>query len=182
MRLAPPDLASFQHILRNLRERDRIELSATEWNFNPDDAASRLLNIWRSSAVLGQVAHLDEPVALFVLAWVTPTTCQAALLATDRWQEVQKPLSRHVARRVLPLLVTKGVKRLECRTWEQHEDARRWLEWFGAREECRIPHWGKNGETFIQYGWNADVHDTTQTDGQPGFATAEHHRHERGAG
>lgn len=157
MKLAPPDLASFQHIYRNLRERDRAELECAEWDFKPDDAAGTLLHAWRIAGMFGQVVHLDEPVALLVMLWTTPTACNVGLLATDRWPEVVAPFAKHCRRKLEPMVRAKGVKRIECRTWDQHNDARRWLCFFRAKEECRIPHWGKGGETFIQYGWTADV-------------------------
>lgn len=158
MRLSPPDLASLQHICRNLRERDRQELAASEFQFDPDATANRLLNAWRICGAFGQIVSLDEPIAVLCLLWVTPRATSAGLLATDRWPEVAKAYSKHCDKVLKPKLTADGVRRIEARTWDQHEDARRWLTWLGAKEECRIPQWGASGETFIQYGWTADVH------------------------
>lgn len=158
MRLGPPDLASLQYICRNLRERDRQELAASEIDFDPDRTANRLLHAWRICGAFGQIVSLDEPIAVLCLLWVTPRATSAGLLATDRWPEVAKAYSKHCERVLKPKLIAGGVRRIEARTWDQHDDSRRWLSWLGAKEECRIPQWGANGETFIQYGWTADVH------------------------
>lgn len=157
MKLSPPDLASFQHICRNLREKDVLELTAEHGEVAPDDLAHRLLNAWRVCGVAGHVVSLDEPIALAVIVQLTPRAASAGLLATNRWKEIVRPYSVHVKTRFLPSLVERGVRRLEARAWEGHHDARRWLTWMGATEECRVPQWGANGETFIQYGWLADV-------------------------
>jgi hypothetical protein len=179
MKLSPPDLPSLQHICRNLRERDRIEAEASVRVFDPDQIAMSLLNGWRHAGAFGQVASLgDEPVALLNLIWASPVACHAEMLATDRWGEIAGPFARNCIRKIKPLVVKAGIRRIECRTWDGHDDARRWLEWFGAREECRISHWGKNGETFIQYGWTADVHEQPETDGGAGVRTADDHRHD----
>lgn len=160
MRLAPPDLASLQHICRNLRERDRQELEATEaeGEFDPDLIAHRMLAAWRVCGIIGQVVSLDEPIAFLGVVKLTPTAGSAGLLATDRWREVASQYSRTVRRQILPRLVANGMRRVEARTWEEHDDSRRWLKWLGATEECRVPHWGRNDETFIQYVWIPDVH------------------------
>lgn len=169
MYLSPPDLASLQHICRNLRERDRRELEATEPDFDPDRTAHRLLAAWRAVGVFGQIVSKDEPIAVLVLLSLTPRAVSAGLLATDRWPDVVKPYSRHCARTLKPWLNRQGIRRVEARTWDQHKDARRWLSWLGAVEECRVPQWGANGETFIQYGWTDDVHaDVSTGRGSPG--------------
>ncbi len=186
MRLSPPDLASLQHICRNLRERDRLELEATEENFDPDEIANRLLTSWRVCGLIGQIASIDnEPVSFLGVIRYTPTAGSAGLLATDRWREIASQYSRHVRRWVLPKLVELGMRRVEARTWEHHDDSRRWLKWLGATEECRVPHWGRNDETFIQYVWIPDVHlrkvaEVAGAGSEP--ATLDHRHIERAAG
>lgn len=167
MRLSPPDLASLQFICRNLRERDRAELEAGEADFDPDRTAHRLLAAWRTCGAFGQIVGKDEPIAVLALIWLTPRAVSAGLLATERWPEVAVDYSKHVKRVLRPKMVGMGIRRIEARTWDQHDDARRWLSWLGAKEECRIAQWGRNGETFIQYGWTADVH----ADDGPGDAS-----------
>lgn len=157
MILSPPDLASLQHIARNMRERDRREVCAELWTFDPDGLAIQLLDVWRVAGAWGQVASLEgEPVAQLIAWWRTPSTVQVSVIATDRWREIVRPFSLHVRHEVIPLLLAHGVKRAECRAMATHEDARRWLTWLGATEECLIPNWGKGGETFVQYAWDAD--------------------------
>lgn len=130
----------------------------------------------------------DEPIGVLILLWASPRTASAGFIATDRWREVVRPFSRHVKYTVLPKLVREGVRRAEARAWKDHHDSRRWLEWIGFSEECQIPQWGKNGETFIQYGIVPDVHRIIQgreaTSGSCGPAeTAIDHRHQpSGAG
>ncbi len=96
----------------------------------------------------------DEPIAVFVAAPRTPTTCDAIFLATDRWMEIAAPFTRHVKRRIAPGLIRAGIKRLEARIWDGHE-ACRWADFLGGRSEARIEGYGKNGETYVQYAWSA---------------------------
>jgi hypothetical protein len=184
LRLAPPDLASLQHICRNLRERDRLEIEASETDPDPDLTASRLISAWRYCGVIGQVVSRDdEPIAVLTILEITPRAVGCGMIATDRWGEVAKAYSRYVKRTIIPKVIAQGFRRFEARAWEHHYDSRRWLQWLGAHEECRIPQWGKNGETFIQYGLIADVHIQQQEaagsgDSSPGApAPALDHRH-----
>jgi hypothetical protein len=161
-------------------------LAASEFEHDPDVTAHRLLQAWRVCGAFGQIISTDEPIAILCLLWVTPRATSAGLLATDRWPEVAKAYSKHCDRVLKPKLIADGVRRIEARTWDQHEDARRWLTWLGAKEECRLPEWGANGETFIQYGWTADVRPEVSKAASAGSLSgiaspALDHRHVEGA-
>lgn len=152
-RLGPVSLADAQHVCIHLRQRDRDELDMLGRGDGPLQEASRLFAVvpW---CWLSQMAFAgDEPVAIVMLLPHAPTTLQAALLATDRWSDIARPLMRHCFSRVRPGVIAAGYTRVECRTWAGHADARRFLEALGARAECRLPGYGKGGETFLQYGW-----------------------------
>lgn len=100
---------------------------------------------------------------MLALFWRSPRACEAALLATDRWREIVKPFSRHCVRTIQPEIIRAGVARVEARTWDQHVDSIRFLDFFGAAAECVIPGWGRQGETFIQYAWTAPASKETET-------------------
>jgi hypothetical protein len=43
--------------------------------------------------------------------------------------------------------------RFEARALSTHTHALRWLSMIGARQECVLPAYGKNGEDFVMFGW-----------------------------
>jgi hypothetical protein len=158
MRLGPLTLGGLQHICANLRARDRVEMAMLGWGDDPTRRAQRLYDLWshcwRAHIVsVSGVSAGPEPVAVLMLQWNTPTAFNAALLATERWGEIAIPLARHCRDTIKPAVIEAGIARVECRTWEGHAAARRFLEFFGARMEVRLPGYGRSGETFLQYAW-----------------------------
>lgn len=176
MRLGPPTLAGLQHIVANLRARDEAEmamLSSPGWR---DRLAERLWASW-SYCLRAHIASAgDEPVAIVMLQWNTPRALQAALLATERWQEIARPLARHCLKTLKPLVISHDIVRVECRTWEGHADARGFLALMGARPECRLPGYGRGGEAFIQYAWTRpDLMEGSHVQVAQGAAASAHH-------
>lgn len=157
MNLRPAVLGSVQHICLNLRASDVREAWALRGDEPTRQARLDLANhvfACGVSAPWAQVAALDEPVAVFIAAPRTPTTCDAIFLATERWCEVSLAFSRHAKRVIMPALKKAGITRVEARVWKRHE-ACRWVEWLGAQVETVIEGYGKGGESFVQYAWRA---------------------------
>lgn len=155
MRVTTPTLAGLQHIFCNLRARDRVEMDALMFEAGDLERANRWLLMWLHGAFIGELVLADdgEPVAIYILTWISPGTLVAGLVATDRWPEVVKPFNRYTRETILTQAKKAGVRRIEARVWEGHADAVRMLEFIGARAEGRLQGLGRNGESFIQYAW-----------------------------
>lgn len=59
-------------------------------------------------------------------------------------------------------LIDAGVRRLEARTIEGHDQAHRWLERLGCSRVCELPDHGRNGELFYLYAWHLGAGRPTQ--------------------
>ncbi len=78
-------------------------------------------------------------------AWAfgTPAMRRAVPEMTDFIMRVQLP---HIMKTYRP-------KRLEVRALASHDLAHRWLTAMGAKMECLMPRFGKDGEDFVLYSW-----------------------------
>lgn len=151
------------HVANHMRERDWVEVRAVLGPSDPQDIGYAFARNHQYRGIDGFVCKLHgESVAVMSATYETPKSAQVALYATDAFNRVAIAVTRKIKREVMPYLVNRGVTRAECRCWEQHDDARRWLAILGAVEECVIPEYGANGETFIQMAWRpSDVHECT---------------------
>lgn len=155
MKIQPPTLQGVRFITGQARERDRAEFRAVAGIYQPSVVARELLQSWVDRGEWGGVFCAgDTPVALLVALTETPKSLQVGLIATDRFNEIAIPVTRYVRNVVQKQLRDAGYTRAECRCWEKHTDARRWLAICGAREETEIPGYGAFGETFIQLAWS----------------------------
>ena len=150
----PVTVGACVHIAKHMRERDRVEVCAVLGDVSAFDIGYCLARSYEGRGAAGFVCKLDgESVAVMTAIWETPKSVQVALIATDAFNRVAVSVTRKIKRDVMPGLVRMGVTRAECRCWEGHDDARRWLGILGAVEECHVPLYGGNGESFIQMAW-----------------------------
>ena len=111
---------------------------------------------WRiaAHARCGAVVAIDgTPAAVIAVALVKPWIGEAAMLATDDWPRVALPATRWIKRELMPTCRRMGLTRVECRVFERHVAARRWLRALGATEETELHGWGRNGESFVLCSW-----------------------------
>jgi len=154
MDLHPPTLAAARYIMDNARDRDRLEVRAVVGIWDAAETARGIVGDWVDRGAWGGVFCLDDtPIAILTAVRETPKSLQVGLIATDRFNEIALPVTRYVRHYVGPELRKADYKRAECRCWEGHEDARRWLAICGAKQEAVIPAYGAHGETFIQMAW-----------------------------
>lgn len=151
--IEPPTYEAVRYILANARERDRFEVTAVVGAYDPVLLSDEIVKAWAERGAFGAVYGNGYPCAVLTALRETPTSVQVGLIATDAFPKLAVSVTRHVKRYVEPMLRGLGVKRAECRCWSEHVDARRWLSICGAREECEVPGYGANGETFIQMAW-----------------------------
>lgn len=146
-------IEDIRSILARLRPRDAREL--IEYGLDPEAAAAGFL----APAVLVRLfAHEDLPVAIVAFHQLTPKTLVVSLMATDAWPRVARAVLSWGVREARPKLIARGFERAECRTMEGHAEAIELLERLGFVRECRLPRFGAQGASFLQYAWRLIDH------------------------
>ncbi len=153
-------------ILNHLRPRDTFELS--EYGFDLDSAAAA----FAAPCVLAKTfAHGGAAQAVVTFHALTPRALAVSLMATCHWPRVARAVLAWGVRVARPSLLSLGFERAECRTLEGHADAIRFLERLGFVRECRVPHFGATGASFVQYAWRLNDHVPVQSTQSPTTAT-----------
>ncbi len=157
MQVVPVDRAPLLWIVHGLRERDRREVFACRFDDDAMQLAEDILAA-QARAVLSAIVEAPdgEPVAYFGAYLRTPSCVECAAIATDRWPDIVLLLTKWIHRTGLPVLAGAGVRRAEARALIDHVDAQAWMLSLGARIECRIPGFGRNGEEFVQLALDLD--------------------------
>lgn len=155
-------------IALNLRPQDRQEVIDA---LGVEDTADGVVH-----GVLGTLrSHLDndshcflfydgpDPAAVMIVSPTTPTCGVANLIATPAFRRVVLDVTRFTRNWLLPTLIQKGVRRLECRVSAANDKAWRWLETFGAVREAKIV--GYAPELYYQYAWLPELTEADATKG-----------------
>lgn len=100
------------------------------------------------------VASLNgQPIAAFGFQPVTTPVWQAWALGTRRMTRAIPAITRWCLDQE-QRLIDAGVRRVEARTIEGHDQAHRWLERLGCARVCELPDHGRDGELFYLYAWH----------------------------
>ncbi|PCI27312.1 hypothetical protein COB52_04990 [Candidatus Kaiserbacteria bacterium] len=152
------------YILANLRQCDQRELDAT----CPPEGVPGMAHIITQVATFSYVAVVKgelggrHPVATWGAWQLHPGVWIVWMLATDRWGQVARMVTKQAREALGPALYEVGANRVECLSIEGHHQAHRWLRYFGAHVEHEDPdtlqggeicNWGINGETFYRFVW-----------------------------
>ena len=136
------------YVATRMRALDAEEIYACRWRDDPTEVAA-------SAAARGPLAWAagrdGEPIACIGVLEVWPGMWEAWMFATDRFDEIGKPLTRFARRVIIPSLQTAGARRVQCHSMEGHVVAHRWLESFGAVHEHTVRRFGRGGQDFRLY-------------------------------
>ncbi|MBT9169345.1 MAG: hypothetical protein DDT19_02704 [Syntrophomonadaceae bacterium] len=143
------------HVALNMREVDRLEISATRWSESPWDFAVDASQFPGAS----WSALLDgEPVAIGGIALLQPGIGQAWMVGTDKLPQVGLMLTRFcrdVAHRMLT--EDSGIHRIQAFSAGFHTEAHAWLRAVGLDSTQPLLKYGKGGEDFLLfYGLRKD--------------------------
>lgn len=149
--IARARLREVSFVAAHMREADRREI----WCQWPDrDAAALAWAMTRSSPDHCWAAfEAGSPVAAFGLTEQHPGLWQAWAFGTKRLRRAVPAISRHALGVIRPDLIARGANRVEARSIAGHDLAHRWLESLGARRQCLLEAYGRNGEDFVLYAW-----------------------------
>jgi hypothetical protein len=150
MRLVKLTLLDALYVCRNMRASDLREASATSHDGEPEALAMSMIQSWGPFA-FAALADDGTPVAVIggTQQWPGVWTCW--MLATDRFNEIGKVLTRWVKRAMIPQLIERGAHRIEAYSIDGHDTAHRWLRFCGAVQEARLRRYGRGGEDFLVF-------------------------------
>jgi hypothetical protein len=146
------------YIVQNMCEKDRHEILATLNEMDPGEANELITQTTLDAATkmgIGWIGYRgDEPIAVFGMSMIHSNVAQVWMFTTDRWPLVALSLTRFAKKTIIPLLQDSGIRRAQCFSMDTHTVAHRRLNMLGATEECNIPNYGKNGESFRLFAWS----------------------------
>lgn len=148
--IKPATLRDVTFVAANMRDQDWREVYASA----PCDDRLQAgylcyaLSRWSYTAWLK-----DEPVCAFGFAMThLPWLGTAWAFGTDRMKRAIPAVSRH-GKAMRQEFIDAGLRRIEVRSLAGHDLAHGWLSALDAKREAELPHYGRDGETFILYAW-----------------------------
>lgn len=155
-----PPFQDVLYIMRNLRDLDRQEASATSFTDAPEEWAARLMGAGPFSWAFyynGTPAAIVGAMPRWTGVW------NAFCLGTADFPHVAFSATKHVRRFMLPaILATPEFRRGDAFALAEYREAHRWLRSLGAKYEAALENWGKNGETFYSFVWMREATKPTE--------------------
>lgn len=147
------DLEPLIYVVRNMRPRDRDEISALIEGTDEDVA----LWIWKAAQTgRGWIAYGEDmmPVAAFG-AWHRHAKAFTFFsFATPQWMQVHIAVTRFIRNIVLPTAFGEDLMEVgDCYSLSDYPRIHRWIELLGGVEDCRLTKYGMNGEDFVRFVW-----------------------------
>lgn len=139
-------------IVNRLRDKDREEafcLSAAD----PYELLRQIVEEYGPNKFC---ASLELPICMFGAVNMWPGVWCGWALATDEFERIALPLTRHIKRTFIPSIIAQGCHRFEVYSLATHERSHRWLEVLGGRREATLKGYGRNGENFVVYALDFD--------------------------
>jgi len=142
-----------RYVIQNVRERDHNEIYALRFDQDPERFLQSQMHI------MGDMCRIWErngvPVSVQGVTPVWPGVWHMFAYGTDEWPKVVLSMTRWAWGFVIPAMCNVA-HRVEARAMITHTESRRWIESFGAREECVLSEYGKNRESFVLYVWKPE--------------------------
>ena len=145
----PASLGDCLSVLYNLRPEDEAEYAASLGTTPKGLCATHLYR----ARPFSWCASKDEPIAIIAAHKWLPHRYGLSMVATPRFDEVSKEITRFIWTYILPALAVAGCLRAEALMVDGHPTAGAWLERLGANHEAVMPWAGFNGETMHLYAF-----------------------------
>lgn len=140
-------LRDMTFIAANMRDADRREIGAV-FPGAPHEVATAL---FMASPGLCWVARIGlDPVAAYGIAALMPGVGSGWAYGTKRMRRAVPAMTEYGRRRIAPLLIAEGFRRVEVRTAIDHDLSHRWLESLGFVREGIAVDYG-DGLDFVTY-------------------------------
>lgn len=151
------DPSALNHILQNLRSKDREEIEAVRGEgFDTLRVALQLSQL--ATTVGGWIfwrTDTGEPSAVLGAYEMTPVVAGCWAFGTESWPRVVRSVTRHIERVIVPMLLRRGFHRAECRALAKRADTKLWLTSLGWRAEAAMSEFGIRHEDFTLFAWLA---------------------------
>ncbi len=158
--LAPVSEIGLRHIVRNLRARDREEIFCTRWDDGFDGLVADCMAVSKLPTSYTVLAYVNnKPVAVLGACEPWPGLWDGWCFGTDDFDKVALFLTKHIHRKMLPLLLARGLRRMHCRSLASQTATHDWLRSIGASQDDErvLKGWGKNGEDFVMFEWHREA-------------------------
>lgn len=139
-------------LCRNLREQDHREVMAVQFAEDPDLLAEKLM---MSKGFAWLVTRDGRPAAIYGASCMWPNVWQAFAFGSEEYPHIIYSLTRHCRTFCAPALKNHGVRMVHCWVQASYVEARNWVRMVfpGAKEECVVDGFGKDGEPFVLVTW-----------------------------
>lgn len=152
--IEPACLRDASFVMANMRPLDELEVMCQV----PDSARIHELAHWLISGSAAFVAYVDgRPSAVFGTSPINVVCLSIWALGTKRMQRCVPAITRFMIAEHLPERVAEGYKLMEARSLVQHEEAHRWMQSTGAVVQGADFEYGKGGEMFRLFRWEASA-------------------------
>lgn len=143
--------ADIEHLVNNLRERDRREIFALRWSDNPIEfivEASRIIGpLWSAWLLDGKCIAVHGALPL------RPGVVAAFAFGTPDWHHAARGIIKHVRHWLIPCLQAANYHRGEAFSLASNVDAHRFIEATGGEREAYLHQYGRDQEDFVLYRW-----------------------------
>lgn len=148
------NVRDFTYVVANMRDEDFEEINA----LFPEAVARGDYGPLLAKAAFegpGYSAWIDdEPVAVFGAGMSDSySTAIAWAFGTRQFKRAAGMISHFYKHKLSHDLYNAGVTRLEARALGTHDYARNWLKRLGFHEDCELPYYGRNGQSFFLYSF-----------------------------
>ena len=146
-----PSLRAITHVVDNMRELDRIEITAT---LAEDYFLRHLPAYIETNAVRCWAATWHhETVAIFGVTLLWPGVGQLFCFGTDNWGRGLYSMTKFLKKNIYSEMQGLGLHRAECKAQTHRGDVYSWLTGLGAEVEGTLFQYGKDRSDFQIYAW-----------------------------
>lgn len=149
----PATLRDTSYVLYNLNPKDEEE---TACQIDPGIKRSELAWGLLQSGDTFAVRDDGNPIAVFGTAPLNRYALSVWALGTHRMPKALTAIGRYLLNEHLPAKVAEGYVAMEARSHAGHEDAHRWLEYWGAQRWGLPFPFGRDRDMFLLFRWSAD--------------------------
>lgn len=152
------DFNAASYVACNMREKDYAEIFSTRDNDEtPFDIANEVMFAGFSAGV-AFVAYdeNEQPVCVFGAHQKWQGVWDVFMFATDDFDSVASEVTKFIKKSLIKMILMAGAHRAECKSLSTHDDAHKWLKFFGAKKESTLKGYGRNGEDFYCFRWLKD--------------------------
>lgn len=145
--------ANLLYVLDRARAPDREELLALQ---RGDNWAELIDDLLRSPG-LRFCFGAGKPAICLGGCELHPGVWQAWSFATEDFSKIVRPVTRFAKDVMLPAFIRMGMHRGQAIASVDNRMAHKWLRLLGAREEATLKAYGRDGQDFVMFRWDANV-------------------------